>query len=277
MPPLTVWPLPAPVQRAAFDLPEVIDAALAHAPQGLQDGDVLAVSSKYAAISEGRVLRLADVEVSAEAEALARRYRMQPVMAQLVLQEADHIFGGIELGFLLTVKTGILSANAGLDRSNIPAGHVVLFPARPYETAARLRKALRQRQGVNVGVVLTDSWLVPGRLGTSGVALATAGFRPVKDERGQRDLFGNPMAITQRGMADTISAAAQLVMGERDEGTPLAIVRGSAVELDDAAVSLADVAIPWQQCIYVESLTRGLLAEDASATPGTSAADISKA
>ncbi|MDD9955373.1 MAG: coenzyme F420-0:L-glutamate ligase [Anaerolineaceae bacterium] len=275
--PLTIWPLPAPVRQAAFDLPEVIDAALARAPEGLREGDVLAVSSKYAAISEGRVLRLADVEVTPQALDLARRYRMQAIMAQLVLQEADHIFGGIEMGFLLTVKCGILSPNAGLDRSNIPTGQVVLFPARPYATAARLREALRQSQGVNVGVVLTDSWLVPGRLGTSGVALATAGFRPVKDERGRRDLFGNPMTVTQRGMADTISAAAQLVMGERDEATPLAIVRGSGVDLDDAAVSPADVAIPWQQCIYVESLTRGLLADDAASLPGSSAAEAVRA
>ncbi len=262
MTPLIIWPLGAPVQQAAFDLLAVISEALKAAPDGLRDGDVLAVSSKYAAISEGRVLRMAEVVVTEQAAALARRYHMQPVMAQLVLQEADHIFGGIEMGFLLTAKTGILSPNAGLDRSNIPKGHVVLFPAQPYATAARIRAGLRRRCKVDVGVVLTDSWLVPGRLGTSGVALATAGFRPVQDERGKQDLFGNPMAVTQRGLADTISSATQLVMGERDEATPLAIVRGSGVVLDDAPVSVTDVAIPWQQCIYVESLTRGLLPDD---------------
>ncbi len=262
MTPLIIWPLGAPVQQAAFDLLAVISEALKAAPDGLRDGDVLAVSSKYAAISEGRVLRMAEVVVTEQAAALARRYHMQPVMAQLVLQEADHIFGGIEMGFLLTAKTGILSPNAGLDRSNIPEGHVVLFPAQPYATAARIRAGLRRRCKVDVGVVLTDSWLVPGRLGTSGVALATAGFRPVQDERGKQDLFGNPMAVTQRGLADTISSATQLVMGERDEATPLAIVRGSGVVLDDAPVSVTDVAIPWQQCIYVESLTRGLLPDD---------------
>ena len=273
--PLIIWPLRAPVQQAAFDLLAVISEALAAAPAGLSDGDVLAVSSKYAAISEGRVLRMADVTVTEQAAALARRYHMQPVMAQLVLQEADHIFGGIEMGFLLTAKTGILSPNAGLDRSNIPEGHVVLFPAQPYATAARIRAGLRRRCKVDVGVVLTDSWLVPGRLGTSGVALATAGFRPVQDERGKQDLFGNPMAVTQRGLADTISSAAQLVMGERDEATPLAIVRGSGVVLDDAPVSVADVAIPWQQCIYVESLTRGLLPDDLAQDFAARAAAVS--
>ncbi|HLV33713.1 MAG TPA: coenzyme F420-0:L-glutamate ligase [Spirillospora sp.] len=257
--PLTVLPVRAPVQTRAFDLHTTIIDALAASGDRLQDGDVLAVSSKYAAISEGRVVTMADVVVTPEAEALAARYHMNPVMAQLVLQEADHIFGGIELGFLLTYKDGVLSPNAGLDRSNIPSGQVVLFPQYPYATAEGIRQALRAQFGVQIGVVLTDSWLMPGRLGTTGVALATAGFRPVQDERGKADLFGNPMAVTQRGIADSISIAAQLVMGERDEATPIAIVRHAGVQLTDAPISQEDVAIPWQMCIYVESLTVGLL------------------
>ncbi|MGQ9889465.1 MAG: coenzyme F420-0:L-glutamate ligase [Aggregatilineales bacterium] len=256
--PLTVIPVEAPVQRAAFDLHSTVVSAVAAAGAALQDGDVLAVSSKYAAISEGRVVNLADVEVTPAARALAERYRMNPAIAQLVLQEADHIFGGIE-GFLLTYKDGILSPNAGLDRSNIPSGYAVLFPAQPYATARRLRQALRQRPGVDVGVILTDSWLMPGRLGTSGVALATAGFRPIQDERGKTDLFGNPMQVTQRGIADSICVCAQMVMGERDEATPFAIVRGTGVALTDDEITVDDVAIPWDMCIYVESLTRGLL------------------
>jgi len=216
------------------------------------------VSSKYVAISEGRVVSLAAVEITPEAEDLAARYRMNPVMAQLVLQEADHIFGGIP-GFLLTYKDGVLSPNAGIDRSNIPNGYAVLFPRQPYESAAVFRRALHSRLGVDVGVILTDSWLMPGRLGTTGVALATAGFKPLQDERGKTDLFGNPMQVTQRGIADTICAAAQLVMGERDEATPFAIVRNTGVALTDAKISVADVAIDWRWCIYVQSLTEGNL------------------
>jgi F420-0:gamma-glutamyl ligase len=100
---------------------------------------------------------------------------------------------------------------------------------------------------------------MPGRLGTTGVALAAAGFHPLHDERGKADLFGNPMQVTVRGIADQIVAAAELVMGERDEATPFAVVRGAPVRLTDAPISAADVAIDWKQCIYVESLTNGLL------------------
>lgn len=261
--PLSVWPVVAPVHDAPFPLlPTIIDA-LQEADVALQDGDVLAVSSKYAAISEGRVVALADVAVSPQAQALAERYRMDARIAQLVYEEADHIFGGIPMGFLLTWKNGVMSPNAGLDRSNIPSGYAVLLPSQPYQTARHIRQALRQQLGVAVGVILTDSWLMPGRLGTTGVAIATDGFRPVQDERGKADLFGNPMAVTQRGIADAICAAAQLVMGERDEATPIAVVRGAHIEMTDAPIRVEDVAIPWEMCLYVESLTLGLLPDGA--------------
>lgn len=251
-------PLEAPVRQSAFDLVQTLSDSLAAADETLRDGDVLAVSSKYVAISENRIVALEDVVVTPEAEALAERYSMNPRIAQLVMSEADHVFGGIP-GFLLTYKDGILSPNAGLDRSNIPNGFAVLFPQHPYESAAAIRRDIKARLGVDVGVILTDSWLMPGRLGTTGVALATAGFRPIQDERGKTDLFGNPMQVTQRGIADQICASAQLVMGERDEATPFVIVRNTGVTLEDVELSVDDVAIDWRWCIYVQSLTEGRL------------------
>ncbi|MEP7290999.1 MAG: coenzyme F420-0:L-glutamate ligase [Chloroflexota bacterium] len=256
--PLIVIPVSAPVQTDAFDLVATLTNSIRSSGETLEAGDVVAVSSKYTAISEGRVVRLDDIQVSAAAQAIAERYSMNPVIAQLVVQEADHVFGGIP-GFLLTFKDGILSPNAGIDRSNIPNGFAVLFPEYPYRSAENLRKALRAEFGVDIGVILTDSWLMPGRLGTTGVALATAGFQPIQDERGKIDLFGNPMQVTQRGIADTICAAAQLVMGERDEATPVAIVRNTGVEIVEIELTEADVSIPWHMCIYVQSLTEGNL------------------
>ncbi|MCA9910771.1 MAG: coenzyme F420-0:L-glutamate ligase [Anaerolineae bacterium] len=256
--PMMIFPVPAPVRQDSFDLHQTLIDSLERAQITLQPGDVLAISSKYAAIAEGRTVRLDDIVVTPEAAALAERYAMNPTIAQLVMQEADHIFGGIP-GFLLTHKDGIISPNAGIDRSNIPSGNAVLFPRDPYATAEQIRQMLLTRLGVQVGVILTDSWLMPGRLGTTGVALATAGFRPLADERGKADLFGNAMQVTVRGLSDQICAAAQLVMGERDEATPFALVRGADVQMSDTPITVADVAIDWRMCIYVESLTEGLL------------------
>lgn len=261
--PLMAIPVPARIQETAFDLVDTILEALADAKQTLQDGDVIAISSKYAAISEGRVVDLESVEVTAEAQAIAERYVMHPKLTQLILQEADHVFGGIthdfkgvQVGFLLTHKDGIISPNAGLDRSNIPDGKVVLFPKSPYQFAEKIRAELSRRSNAQIGLILTDSWLVPGRMGTTGVALATAGFSPVRDERGKIDLFGNPMQVTQVGVADSICVCAQMVMGETAEATPIAIVRNSYVEITpEAEISVEDVAIDWQTCIYVGSLS----------------------
>jgi coenzyme F420-0:L-glutamate ligase len=260
---LEVIPVEAPVKTEPFELVDTLMQALSAADITLQDGDVLALSSKYVAISEGRVVTLDDIQPGDEARALADRYNMDATIAQLVINEADHLFGGIPMGFLLTWRSGIIAPNAGLDRSNIPHGKAVLLPASPYDSAKRIRQAIQERTGVATGIVLTDSWLVPGRWGTTGVALAASGFQPVQDERGKEDLFGNPMAVTQKGVADSISVCAQMVMGERDEATPLAIVRGADIELTDADITQEDVAIPWEMCIYVESLTLGLLPDGA--------------
>lgn len=258
---MTVIPVRAAVQQRAFDLIGALGDGLAASGETLQDGDILAISSKYVAISQGRVVALDSVTVTPRAEALAARYHMHPQLAQLVVQEADHIFGGIQLGFLLTHTHGIIAPNAGLDRSNIPAGQVVLLPADPYGTAAALRRAVRAAVGADVGVLLTDSWLMPGRYGTTGVTVGCAGFHPIQDERGKADLFGSPMQVTQRGIADTLCACAQMVMGERDEATPFAIIRHSGVPVVDVAVRVEDVAIPWELCLYVESLGAGQLVE----------------
>jgi len=258
---LSILPLAAPVQKGPFDLIATLLTSLEQAGIQPQTGDVVAISSKYAAIAAGRIRQLAEIAPTAPARALARRYRMDPAIAQLVIEEAEHIFGGIELGFLLTAKGGVISPNAGLDRSNIPSGQVVLLPGAPFDLAEGLRQALQERFACRLGIVLTDSWLMPGRYGTTGIAIAMAGFEPIKDERGKKDLFGNPMAVTQIGLADALAAGAQLVMGERAEAQPFALIRGAAIALRAAPLSVADVAIPWRHCIYIEALTLGLCAD----------------
>jgi coenzyme F420-0:L-glutamate ligase/coenzyme F420-1:gamma-L-glutamate ligase len=265
--PLMAIPIQAPVQSDSFNLTETVLAAIQAAQEHLQDGDIVAISSKYAAISQGRVVDLDAIQVSDEAQSVADRYVMNPQLTQLVMQEADHVFGGIthdfngvQVGFLLTHKDGIISPNAGLDRSNIPNGKVVLFPQSPYRLAEQIRQEIQAQAGVKIGLIFTDSWLMPGRIGTTGIALATAGFSPVRDERGKADLFGNPMQVTQIGVADSICTCAQMVMGETAEATPIAIVRNTDVELlDDAHIDVEDIAIDWRQCIYVGSLSGGRL------------------
>ena len=180
---------------------------------------------------------------------LAAKYRKDPREMELILRESDEIVGGIP-GVVLTLNKGFLYPNAGIDNSNAPPGHVVLFPANAEESAARIRKAMAR--GKKIGVIIGDSRTHPLRLGCVGVALACAGLEAVEDARGQKDLFGRELKITRKAVADNLVSAAQIVMGEGDEGIPAAIVRDSSVPIREVSGEIP--TIPPSECMYIGAL-----------------------
>jgi coenzyme F420-0:L-glutamate ligase len=195
---------------------------------GLKPGDIVAVTSKVVSYDEGCVVALAGLRPTKRAAALARRARLDPSFAKLVVDESDTVLGAVP-GAIVTLKAGHLTANAGADQSNAPPGHAVVWPRNPWGSAERLRRLAAALARGPAGVVITDSHCEPLRLGTSGVALACAGFLPVEDVRGREDLFGHTMRITFRAVADGLASAAVLKMGEVDESTPAAILRDTGV------------------------------------------------
>jgi coenzyme F420-0:L-glutamate ligase len=234
-----------------FDIVELLDKKIG---AELRDGDVLVISSKFVAVSEGRIVRLGGVKAGTKAKELARKYRMNPKLCELVVRESDEILGGIP-GFLLTSKDGLLTPNAGIDKSNVKHGTVVLYPRKPEESAWRIREGLKFSRGVSVGVVICDSRLSPTRRGTTGVAVAASGIEAVLDMRGREDLFGNVLKVTAQGVADDLSSAAEILMGESDEGTPIVIVRGLKRNLlKETEYSGKRFAISMDECVYLRSL-----------------------
>ncbi|HKT22917.1 MAG TPA: coenzyme F420-0:L-glutamate ligase [Nitrososphaerales archaeon] len=219
---LALIPVTMPRKSAEFDVAELIGKRVG---ARLRDGDVVVVSSKFVAVSEGRVVKLASVRATARAMELGAKHRMDPRVCELVLRESDEVMGGIP-GFLLTSKDGLLTPNAGIDKSNVRHGAVVLYPRRPEVSARRIRDALRYSRGVSVGVVICDSRLSPTRRGTTGVAVAASGIEAIIDMRGRSDLFGNVLKVTSQALADDLSSAAEVLMGESDEATPVVVVRG---------------------------------------------------
>lgn len=228
----------------------------------IEEGDILVVSSKYAAISEGRVVELSTVNVGQEARLLAKKYEMDPALAQVVLEESDATLGGIR-GFVLSLVSGTLAPNAGVDRSNVPEGWAVRYPKDPQRTAMGLRQNLlnftngsgKENRIENLGVVLSDSRVTPTRLGTVGVAVSWAGLKPTIDMRGTPDLFGNDLVVTLRAIADQLATAAQLVMGESKEGRPVALVRGfGEAFLEPKNEFEKRTTIPPEQCLIISSL-----------------------
>jgi len=220
----------------------------------LESGNVLVISSKFVAISEGRVVSLATVKKTEYALKLSRMYGLSPELCELVIRESDEIIGGVT-GFILAVKDGLLTPNAGIDKSNIEHGKVVLYPRNALESAEILVEAMKFRHGVKIGVVVADSRLMPTRRGTVGVAVSAAGIEAILDLRGRPDLFGNVLRVTSQAIADDLCSGAQILMGEADDGVPVVLVKGLDPQLlRKTSYSSASFSIPADQCLYLRSL-----------------------
>ena len=226
----------------------VIAAAGASPCGGIRDGDVLVLAESMVATAEGRVIALADVVPSRRAEELAGQYDIDPCTAEVVLRESDDVIGGIP-HFLLCMTNGTLLPNAGVDASNAPSGCLVPLPENPDMSAVRIRQEIGEQCGAKVAVIIADSRTHAMRSGCSGVAIGCAGITAVIDDRGRSDLFGRKLEVTKRAVADNIASAAELVMGEADEGIQAAIVRGLGLPVSDDAVGID--SIDADECLFM--------------------------
>jgi coenzyme F420-0:L-glutamate ligase len=247
---MEIIPIKTRVIAENDDILEVLVNALQANDLDLKDHDILGIAETPLGTTEGRVVKLADVEASEEAIELADEYLLIPEVAELVMREADEILGGIP-HVLLTIKNNTLMANAGVDKSNVPPGHASLLPIDSRNSADLLRQDAMDRYGSNIGVLVIDSRTQPLRLGNIGMALGVAGFRPVADDRGRSDLFGNEMRITRRAIADNLASACTAVMGESDESIPAALIRSAPVEFVDESFDSSAMWISPQECMYM--------------------------
>ncbi len=209
-------------------LPEIAEGddlgALIAEHAQLEAGDVVVVSQKVVSKAEGRVVRLADVEASERARALAGDH--DPRQLEVILSEATRIVRTRAPLVIAETRHGFVCASAGVDASNAPGPDtLVLLPADPDASAEAIRLTLRERTGKNVGVIVSDSFGRPWRNGIVDVAIGVAGLRPLEDWRGRRDRNGYELRATVVAVADEIAAAAELVRA-KTAGVPVAIVRG---------------------------------------------------
>jgi coenzyme F420-0:L-glutamate ligase/coenzyme F420-1:gamma-L-glutamate ligase len=246
---ITFVPVRTPRKSAPFNLGELVDRFIG---SELRDGDILVISSKFTAISEGRVIDLGTVVPSHDAASASKRLNIPPELCELIIRESDDVIGGVT-GFMLTLKEGLLTPNAGIDKSNVEHGKVVLYPRNSLESALSLVDDVRFRRGVEIGVVISDSRLMPTRKGTVGVALAAAGMEAIVDLRGKSDLFGNVLKVTSQAVADDLCSGAQIVMGEADESIPIILVRGLTTYAG-RSYRMSSFAVDPEQCVYMRSL-----------------------
>jgi coenzyme F420-0:L-glutamate ligase / coenzyme F420-1:gamma-L-glutamate ligase len=218
----------------------------------VKNGDIMAVASKAVSISERNIVSLSKVRPTALARKLGRRFEMPPEFAQVVLNEADAVYGGVP-GVLLTLKNGDAVANSGVDRKNAPGDSIIPWPVDPHRSAERIRRSLNRKLRKRIGVVIVDSRVTPLRLGTIGLAIASSGFQPVRDSRGTKDLYGRRVRITFQAIADGIAGAAQLLMGESRETIPFVLVRGAPVQLGSGKSSDSKT-LPVKDCLYMSQI-----------------------
>ncbi len=213
-----------PGDDVATILAEALDAT------GLtpRDGDVLVVTHKIISKAEDRYRNLEDVTPSPRALELAAATGKDAALVEVILSESREVLRSRRELLITEHRSGVVVANAGVDRSNVPGGRerVLLLPEDPDASSAALRVALHERFGVDIAVVVSDSAGRAWRNGVVGLALGAAGLPALQDLRGKNDLEGRPLEVTQVGLADEIASAAELLMGEADEGRPAVLVRG---------------------------------------------------
>ncbi len=226
---LTLTPLPGlPIVQPGDDLAVLIAEAFARLGEIPQPGDVLAVTSKIVSKAEGRFVRLDEVTPSPRAHEIAAIVGKDPRLIELNLRESVEVSRTAPNIIVTRHRLGFISANAGIDQSNVDGGEetALLLPVDPDASAVRLRADLHARLGVELGIVITDSHGRPFRFGNVGVAIGVAGVPPLVDLRGQTDLFGRVLRVSVQGYADMVASAACLLTGEGAEGLPVVWIRG---------------------------------------------------
>jgi coenzyme F420-0:L-glutamate ligase/coenzyme F420-1:gamma-L-glutamate ligase len=240
--------------QSGDDLVKMILQGLQEASISLQDEDILVLAQKIVSKAQGRMVNLAMVTPSAAARELAARTEKDARLMELVQAESNEVVRTRPGSIIVEHRLGFVCANAGIDHSNV-AGEgnpdeewVLLLPEDPDAAAAEIRQKLETASGKRLGVMIIDSHGRAWRLGTVGVAIGLSGLPGLADLRGQQDLFGYTLRITQVGVADELAAAASLVMGQAAEGTPVVHVRGFPYPLRES--SLRELIRPKEQDLF---------------------------
>ena len=246
---MEIFPIKIPKKGVGFDLFETIVKSNFQ----FQADDIVVISSKFVSTSERSLIDLKTVKVGKRARALASKFNMDEKIAQVTMDESDYVVSGIP-GFLLTINEGMIAPNAGIDKSNCPQGKIVLYPKDSFRTASELRKKFLKKYGIKIGIIISDSRLMPTRIGCTGIGVGVAGFNPVDDERGKRDLYGKKLKVTFKATADSLATIAVFVMGESNESIPIIVIRGANVKKTERKLSMKDMTVNPKIDIYLRDM-----------------------
>lgn len=240
-----------PLVRRGDDLARIILQALRDAELELREGDVLVLASKIVSKAEGRAVKLDSVQPSARALELAALTGKNATEIELMLRESADVVRARKGLIITRHRLGFVSANAGIDHSNVEqdeGASVLLLPEDPDASARNIRDALKRETGAETAVIIADSHGRPHRLGTVGIAIGSAGLPALEDWRGREDLFGNKLQYTDIGLADMLASAATILFGQAREGTPVVHTRGVPHSMGDGRAR--DLVRPREQDLF---------------------------
>ena len=240
-----------PMIKPNDPLAKIIAEQIRLAEITLEDGDVLVVAQKIVSKAESRQIRLSDVSVGDAARSLAAETEKEPALCQLILDESAEVLRKKPGVIIVRHRLGHVGANAGIDQSNIEhdgGDTALLLPVDPDESALQLHQALSKDFSCHVGVIVADSMNRPWRMGTLGAAIGCAGVQVLDDLRGGEDMYGRELKVSMVNIADSVTAAACLLMGETIEGTPVVLVKGLAKVADGERA--ADIMRPVEDDLF---------------------------
>lgn len=213
----------------------IVEAAEAQGTP-IEDGDIIVVTHIIVSRAEGRVVDLKTIDPSEAAKKIAAYTGKDPRLVEAVLREAKGI-RRMAPGVLITeTKQGFVCANSGVDKSNVPGEEIVaLLPEDPDASARRIRRRIEEMTGRRIAVIVSDTYGRAHREGEMNVAVGASGIKVIRDRRGEPDLFGYVLQVKRTAVADELSSAAELVIGQADEGIPAAIVRGYPYETSETS------------------------------------------
>jgi coenzyme F420-0:L-glutamate ligase/coenzyme F420-1:gamma-L-glutamate ligase len=216
-----------PIVKEGDDLASLICQAADKQGTPIQNGDVIVITHVVVSRSEGNVVNLKSVNPSEFAKSVAKKVNKDPQLVEIILQESRNIVR-LRKGKLITeTKQGLICANSGIDRSNVSGkDNVALLPENADNSAQKIRQKILEISRKDVAVIVSDTHGRPLRRGEINIALGIAGFEPLRDRRGEKDLFGYTIKVKRTAIADELSSAAELVIGQTNEGIPVAIIRG---------------------------------------------------
>jgi coenzyme F420-0:L-glutamate ligase/coenzyme F420-1:gamma-L-glutamate ligase len=225
-----------PLITKGDNIAELIFKAAKEQNTPLQENDVIVVTHVVVSKAEGNVVNLDAVSPSEQAKKIAQQTGKEPEVVEVILRETKEIVRIGQNSLITETKNGIVCANAGVDRSNVEGErNMVLLPKDPDASARKIRQEIKKLAGCDVAVIVSDTHGRPLRRGEINVAIGVAGIKPIRDRRGEKDLFGYVLRIKQTAIADELASAAELVIGQADEGIPAAIIRGYNYRKDENA------------------------------------------